>query len=227
MKNLVVFLTILLLSGCATTPTIQAGPGAEVTYDGLYRVDNTQLDAVWIKPSIDLSKYDKLLIEGTGIQYRVVDPKNRYKRNANEFPLDEDQKARIKIAVGEALLGEIKKSEYFTIVDAPGNGVLRIKLGLADVVSRVPPQRGVRSDFYISNLGEAMLVMEYSDSRTNEVLARATDRRAVEPAIVMESSPATNLSEVRRAARVWGTQIRNGLDELHLLGCYICNTPAE
>ena len=72
-----------------------------------------------------------------------------------------------------------------------------------------------------------MLVIEFSDSRTNEVLARATDRRAVEPAMTRESSPATNLAEVRRAVRVWGTQIRNGLDELHLLGCYICNTPAE
>jgi hypothetical protein len=155
-----------------------------------------------------------------------VDPRNRYKRNADEFPLDEQQKDAIRKAVSEVLLDEIKKSEHFTIVDAPGKGVLKIKLGLADVVSRVPPQRGARSDFYIRNLGEAMLVMEYSDSMTNEVLARATDRRAVEPATVRESSPATNLSEVRRAVRVWGTQIRSALDELHQLGCYICNAPA-
>jgi hypothetical protein len=227
MRIIAIFTVILVLAGCATTPSIQEGPDAEITYDGLHRVNNSQLGAVWIKPSIDLSKYNKLLLEGAGIQYRAVDPQNRYKRNADEFPLDENQKASIKMAVIESLSDEIRKSEYFTIVDAPGKGVLRIKLGLADVVSRIPPQRGARSDFYIRNLGEAMLVIEYSDSRTNEVLARATDRRAVEPTMAQESSPATNLAEVRRAVRVWGTQIRNSLDELHLLGCYMCNTPAE
>jgi hypothetical protein len=227
MRIVVIFLVALILAGCAATPTIQEGPDAEITYDGLYRVNDSQLGAVWIKPSIDLSKYDKLLLEGVGIQYRVVDPQNRYKRNADEFPLDENQKADIKMAVAESLLDEIRKSEHFTVVDAPGEGVLRIKLGLSDVVSRIPPQRDVRSDFYVRNLGEAMLIIEYSDSRTNEVLARATDRRAVEPTMARESSPATNLAEVRRAVRVWGTQIRNSLDELHLLGCYICNTPAE
>jgi hypothetical protein len=225
--KIIVSTALLVLAGCASTPTIQEGADAEITYDGLHRVDGSRLAAVWIKPSIDLSKYNKLMLEGVGIQYRAVDPQNRYKRNADEFPLDEDQKEEIRKVVRETLTDEIKKSEHFTVVDIPGEGVLKIKLGLADVVSRIPPQRGARSDFYIRNLGEAMLVMEYRDSVTNEVLARATDRREVEPTMVGESSPATNLAEVGRAVRVWGTQIRKGLDELHLLGCYICNTPAK
>jgi hypothetical protein len=225
--KIIISTALLMLAGCASTPTIQDGPDAEITYDGLHRVDDSRLAAVWIKPSIDLSKYNKLILEGVGIQYREVDSQNRYKRNADEFPLDEDQKERIRKAVSETLTDEIKKSEHFTLVDTPGEGVLKIKLGLADVVSRIPPQRGARSDFYIRNLGEAMLVIEYSDSRTNEVLARATDRRAVEPTMAGESNSVTNLAEVRLAVRVWGTQIRNGLDELHQLGCYICNTPAK
>ena len=225
--KIVISTALLMLAGCATTPTIQDGPDAEITYDGLHRVDDSRLAAVWVKPSIDLSKYNKLILEGVGIQYRAIDPQNRYKRNAQEFPLDEGQKANIKKAVAESLLDEIKKSEHFTVVDTPGEGVLRIKLGLTDVVSRVPPQRGAQSDFYIRNLGAAMLAMEYSDSRPNEVLARATDRRAIEPSIARESNSATNLAEVRLAVRVWGTQIRNGLDELHQLGCYICITPAK
>jgi hypothetical protein len=225
--KILVSIALLILAACATTPTVQEGSDAEITYDGLHRVNNSQLAAVWIKPSIDLSKYNKLLLEGAGIQYRAVDPQNRYKRNADEFPLDEDQKASIKMAVTESLSDEISKSEYFTIVDAPGKGVLRIKIGLADVVSRTPSQRGAQDNFYIKNLGEAMLVIEYSDSRTNEVLARATDRRTVERTTVGESNPVTNLTEVRLAVRVWGTQIRNGLDELHQLGCYICNRPGK
>ena len=225
--KIVISTALLMLAGCATMPTIQDGPDAEITYDGLHRVNDSRLAAVWIKPSIDLSKYNKLILEGVGIQYRAVDPQNRYKRNADEFPLDEDQKERIRKAVRETLTDEIRKSEHFTLVDIPGEGVLKIELGLTDVVSRIPPQRGARSDFYIRNLGEAMLVMEYKDSETNEVLARATDRRAIEPTMTTESNSATNLAEVRLAVRVWGTQIRNGLDELHLLGCYICNTPAK
>ncbi len=215
---------ISILASCSSTPppSIQHGPDAEVTYDGLHRVDNSKSQVVYIKPDIDLSRYDKLLLEGLGIQYRPVDPQNRYDRNAEEFPLTESQKENIRIAVTEAILEELGKSRYFTIVDKPGRDVLRIRLGLSDVVSRVPPRNHSSESFYLTNLGGALLVMEYSDSRTNEVLARVADRQEIEPAVMTESNAVTNRSEVKRLIRTWGVRIRDGLDELHSLGCLSC-----
>jgi len=214
---------VSVLAACSSTPpTIQLGPEAEITYDGLHRVNNSKSQVVYVKPDIDLSRYNKLLLEGLGIQYRPVDPQNRYDRNAEEFPLSESQKESTKIAVTDAMLEELDKSKYFTIVEEPGRDVLRIRMGLSDVVSRVPPSNNSRESFYLTNLGGALLVMEYSDSRTNEVLARVADRQEVEPTVVTESNAVTNRSELKRLIRTWGARIRDGLDELHSLGCVTC-----
>ena len=170
-KILAVAISVLAITACTQTPTptVQQGPTAEVTFDGLHRVDNTESQVVYIKPNIDLSKYDKLMLVGLGIQYRDVDPLNSYKPGADEFSLTEKQKASINEVVRETMIEEISKSKRFELVSEPGRGVLLIRIGLSDVVSRVPPSRGARNDYYLTNIGEALLVMEYSEDRKSVV----------------------------------------------------------
>jgi hypothetical protein len=88
---------------------------------------------------------------------------------------------------------------------------------LDDIVSRVPPQRTGRGDIWISSVGEATLILEIIDSTSGEVLARAVDRRAAQPAsrTGVRSSTVSSTAEVRRLARRWATQLRNGLDSFH------------
>ena len=216
------------LAGCAGTPTVQQGPGAEITYDGLHRVDNTRMDKVWIKPDIDLSRYDSIMMQTAGIQYRPADAKNRYDRNASSFPLDETQKARLRDAIAEVMADELSRIENYSFTNEPGPGVLKVTVALMDVVSRIPPEiMSARSSIYIDNLGSAVFVIEISDAQTDESLARVVDRQEVEPAFVQESNPVTNLNEVRRSARLWGARLRAALDELHDLGCYVCSVPGS
>ncbi len=225
----VLIMTLIIATGCATsTPSVQQGPSAEVTFDGLHRVNNTVSDRVYIKPDIDLSQYDELLLVGGGIQYRDAEPYRRNDSSQTEFALTDVQKQRLREAVGEVLFDEIKQTEHFTITDKAGKGVLQVKIGLIDVVSRVPPEQEIgRHEYFLSDLGQATLIMELSDSRTGEVLARIADARRVEPNTLHNSNPVTNIFEVKRSARVWGVRIANGLDELHQLGCYVCNIPGE
>ena len=71
------------------------------------------------------------------------------------------------------------------------------------------------------------MVLEIADFRTEEVLARVLDGRAADPMIARESNPVTNISEVRRSVRVWGSALRESLDQLHEIGCYVCTAAAE
>ena len=41
-------------------PRIETGPDAEVTFDGLVRVQKSVVDAAWVKPTLDLTPYKKL-----------------------------------------------------------------------------------------------------------------------------------------------------------------------
>jgi hypothetical protein len=227
--TLCVFVSLLFSneSSAKKAPTVQQGPNAEVTFDGLHRVNKSKMDYAWIKPNIDLSQYDTLVFEGAGIQYRSVGNYRRHDRSANAFPLSEKQKAKLEKSVKDAFSSEFKKFKNYEVVATPKEGALKVTLALIDVVSSVPPQSSGRNSFYLRDLGQATLVVELRDAVSNEALARLVDRTRVEPMTLQESNPVTNLNEVKRSVRRWGATIRNRLDQLHELGCYICEVPSS
>jgi len=209
------------LFACATQPTLQTGPDAEITFDGLTRLDSTIMDAVWIREDLDLSQYSKIVLLGAGIQYRPVSgPESGSTRNRmststdSEFPLSDEAKERFREVVGQAFRDELAKSDSYEIVERPGRDVLAVTGGLFDVVSNVPPQAAGRGDIYLSRVGEATLVLELRDSMSGAILARAVDRRAAEPTTAMRMSTVTNWSEARRLANRWAILLRNGLESL-------------
>jgi len=218
MVSIVATLIVSEESFAKKTPAIEQGPNAEVSFDGLHLVNKTRMDKVWIKPGINLSQYDKVIFEGAGIQYRAVKGGNLHNSSADAFPLSERQKSGLEKAAKESFQSEFNKFKYFTVASTPGTGILKVTLALIDVVSRVPPKSTGRNSFYISDLGQAVLVVELSDSVTNEILARAVDGQRIKTLTMQESNPVTNLNEVKRSVRRWGLTLRKGLDELHEIG---------
>jgi hypothetical protein len=59
-------------------------------------------------------------------------------------------------------------------------------------------------------------VIEVVDSLTGEVVARAVERSAAEPAgrMGIQSTSVTSWQEVRRLARRWARKLREGLEAL-------------
>ncbi len=50
---------LLLSASIQAAPRVQTGPDAELTFDGLHRVDKTRMDAARVKPDLDLTPYEK------------------------------------------------------------------------------------------------------------------------------------------------------------------------
>lgn len=219
------------MAGCSSTPEFQSGQDAEVTHDGLTRLDKTVMDTVWARTDIDLTGYSKVMFEGVGIEFRPVEgpysgpagaTSNMMRRTSqNEFRLDERTKDLVALEISGAFVEELARSDLYDVVEEPGPDVLKLSAGLLDVVSNVPPDTIGRSDVYLSSVGEATLVMELRDSMSNAILARAVDRRAAESAgglsaggIPMPATPASNRAEVRRLGRRWARLVRSGLETL-------------
>ena len=217
-------LALVYSFGVYGKPKVQSGPNAEVTADGLTRIDKSVMDMAWVKADLDLRPYKKLMLKGAEIQYRRVDTEGkRYRPGGDddtEFPISEEGKAMLTQIVQEQFREELGKSKRFEIVTQPGPNTLLLFGTLVDVVSRVPPlnQPG-RYDVYLSSVGEATLVFELRDSTSNEVLARAADRRAAERVGVgIKASSVTTWSEVRNLAQSWAIQLRKRLDEITVVG---------
>ena len=219
MKNLLPVAVFFAIAACATTPTIQSGPDAEVSFDGLVAIDNSVFQRAWIAPDIDLRPYNQIMGGQAKFEFRAVRGTGTSRANSsrNEFPISEENQQRLIDTVSEIFREEIGNSQHFTITDEPGDDVLIVTGALLDIVSRVPPERVGRSDIFLSSVGEATLVLELRDSISGETLFRAADRRAAEPAggRGMRSNTVTTWNEVRRLARRWATRLRDGLDSAH------------
>ena len=215
---------VAIAAGCSSTPAFQTGADAEVTHDGLTRIDNTIMDAVWARQDVDLTGVTKVMFHNLGIEYRndsgpysgrAGTGSMRTRSSTSEFQLDADTRALFEEEIGAAFMEEFQSSTVFEVVEEPGPDVLGIHVGLLDVVSRVPPDSVGRSRVFLDSVGEATLVLELRDSVSHTVLARAVDRRAAQSTGTMiESSPPRNRAEVRRLGRRWGGILRNGIEAM-------------
>ena len=219
MQKILLTLAVLTIAACTSAPpTIQEGPEAEVSYDGLHMVDNSIFRQAWADPDIDFSRYHRIMPGGAFFEYRAVkktSSTSARRGSSTEFYIDEDAREKLSALTSEIFKEELSKSTRFTVAEAPDADVLVIRGGLHDIVSNVPPDIIGRGDIYLSSVGEITLILEAVDSRSGEVIFRAVERRALDRgAGGMRSSSVNTLSEVRRVIRRWATMLRDGLDSI-------------
>ena len=220
MNKIAVIAAVTIVAGCAVEPTIQTGPNAETTFDGLVRVDNARFAGAWVDPDVDLKQYTKIIPGGAEFEFRNVQKMSTSaarRSNENEFWISDTNKQRLIDTVTEVFTEELQKSESFTVTDEPAPDALIIIGGLHDIVSQVPPKDVGRSEVWLRSVGEATLVIELRDSLSNEVVYRAVERRAAENVgnQMIRANTATTWAEVRRWARRWAVRMREGMDSVH------------
>lgn len=205
-------LQALVIAGLVSSCTSTLDPpvlGSERSFDGLWKVENSQASAAWMRRGLDLSGYTKVRLEGAGVDFR---PLATGARNRS-FPITDSQEARLVQILAEAFRQELGRSERFELVEEKGPDVLTLWGGLIDVVSFVPPERGTRGEVFLRSVGEATLVIELRDAQSRASLARIVDRRAAnKTGPPMPSTPVTNWAEVRSVARRWAMLVRTRLD---------------
>ncbi len=224
-----VFSTGILVAGagCAATPppTVQAGPTAEVTIDGLYRVDNSVVALAYVKPDLDLRPYTKLMLDPVSVAYqRDPGARRSVQPGAGElnYALSPSQMETLKNLFQESVVTALTEDDGYQIVDTPGPDVLRITADLVDLIVRVPTQRtGGRDRSFARSYGEVSLILELRDSQSGEILARAGDRRDPTGNTaqgLVEVRPAFVRGDVKRMFDFWADLLRKRLDEVRELG---------
>jgi hypothetical protein len=220
-RKLGVLAAVVVLAACETVaPTIDTGASAEqMSYDGLYPVKSTRVDHAWARSDLDLTGYNKFLLQSAGIHYRLVKAsaggRHSSRSGSSGFPIKPENRERLRKELQDAFLDELGKSDRIDLVTEPGPDVLIFRAAMLDVVSHVPPEQVGRGGIYINSVGEGTLVIELADSETNAILVRAMDRRAAEQhGNMIESSSVTTLAEVRRLARTWARMLRARLENV-------------
>jgi hypothetical protein len=211
------FLSLVLLTGCAAQKvTSYETSGFMGSYAGLKVGSEGQPNLVYLNPSANFKSYNKILIDHVVIYFNK-DSKNK--------GVDPGELARLSEYFHKSLVRELKYQ--YTIVEQPGEGVLRIRTAITDVVPGKPVANTLSSIIPIGvainiikksttdtslAVGQASIEMELLDSLTGERMAAAIDRREGGKQVV-----SGKWSAIEEAFDNWAKKLHGFLNLRHAL----------
>ena len=143
------------------SPTIDTRNKAEPSFDGLLPVRHSNFARAWVDPTIDLSRYTKIMGGGAQFEFRAARKPSgtqagRTMSNQTTFPISEKDQQKIAETASEIFEAELAKSKRFEWTEEKGDDVLAIRGAMLDIVSRVPPHRMQtgRQEIFLSSVGE-------------------------------------------------------------------------
>ena len=169
-----------------------------------------EVDIVQVRPGTDFSRYRGVLLREPELSYRTPD------RSRQQFPLSAEQQDGFRDYVAELFAAELGGMTSPALVDEPGPDVLELVVRLTDITATVPPRSAGpsgRVSIALRAVGDVTLVLEFSDSESGELLARAVDQKAVDGvAIAKEGELVTRWEDVEAICKRWARLTRRGLE---------------
>jgi len=203
-------------TACASGPsgTGVAHPSVpEVTHDGLRLVPNSKMERAWVKPGEDFSQYGRV-----GLLDCFVAFKKDWRLNHPDMHTYDINRIKKELA-GEfhkVFSAELEKNGY-PIATAPAKDVLLVRPAIINLDIVAPDtESDVTSMTYTADAGSMELYVEFYDSESNEILARAIDYSQVNhiPGAVATSF-VTNSADAERLLQHWADLLVSRLDEVH------------
>ncbi|WP_192021624.1 DUF3313 family protein [Shewanella sp. WPAGA9] len=215
-------LVVFSLFGCATQPaTLQQGPDAEITKDGLVKVDNSRLALSYVRPDVDWTQYSKLYFRPTKVtndhpkDYRTprVDPQTDGLNATYDLPQESLDKMAQQFS--KTVQDVFNHEQPFELVTRAGPNTLVIDTAVSDIRLSAPVESSRRSynsmgKTYTQNSGSMVLLAELKDGQTDEVLAKAADR-AIGFDQWRQNTKVFNWGDVKTVYRRWVNDFKNAL----------------
>lgn len=188
-------------------------------WDGLVQIKPKRMDLVYVLPGADFRPYTRVMLDKTEVAFRKDWLKNMNDTRSVSRRIDDEQAAKIMAAASanfsDVWTKALQKSGY-PVVTAPGPDVLRVSTAIVDLYINAPDtMEAGRVRTYTAEAGEATLVMEVRDSRTNTLLGRVVDRRETRSSVALQqTSRVTNQADFRNLFSQWASIVGKGLAEL-------------
>jgi hypothetical protein len=218
MNKKVSVLLFLSSVGVAFSTTVPAQEPPATEHDGLVLVEDSQADLVYVLPDADFSIYDSFYIVEPMVAFRKNWQRD-FNRSSSQRRVTEADMERIKLGMTELFLEvfteELEDAGYPVVSDI-GENVMILRPAIIDLDVTAPdiPAAG-RSRSFATSAGSARIYIEFFDSVTGQILARAADfQRARDNATFQWATSVSNRAEARRILRRWTGMLIDSLDEI-------------
>jgi hypothetical protein len=206
-------------------PQSDAGAQAAADAEGLVKVKVRGLQQVFARPGATLAGYSKVMLDPIEVAFA----KSWDVRPAGKAITVQDKERiqqRLQSLLRDVFTKEISSTHRYTVVDSPGEGVLRVKAEIRDLFINAPDVEtpGITRT-YARSAGEMTLVAELRDGPTGALIARVIDRARDPESIWLElTSRVENVAAAERAAREWARILREQLDAANRAGAGVDGT---
>jgi hypothetical protein len=194
------------------SPFLALADSSSSPFPGLELVPAKNIGALYRRPDVDLTAYNKILIDEPAVQFS----KNWNPRNYGTFGLSAAQLTKIRAELAAMAKGVFTKTLSdggFEIVTDAGDGVLAITPNIVDVFINAPdvPTAG-RSRTYTMDAGSATLALQVNDAVTGTLLAVALDSRRSGTSSMRWTTSVSNRAAAEQMLKNWAEQLKRELD---------------
>ena len=217
MKKLLITLFLLLLfSASLSAVADDKNKIPEYTVEGLKLVPNTKnMALVWAEPGAELTQYKRVYLVEPYVAF-----KKNWKRDQNRGRLKisssdmERIKTNVKDLFMEVFTEELMEGGY-TLAQERAEDVLIVKPAIVDLDVNAPDIRSSSmNSTYTTSAGSMTLYLELYDSETDDLLAKALDRKADRESAFMQWQTGTaNRAAAKRLMKPWAKALREALDK--------------
>ncbi|HJO23111.1 MAG: DUF3313 family protein [Myxococcota bacterium] len=232
----------------------ETGRRAAATADGLHRLKSRRVAAAYVRPGASFVGYRKILIEPVEFFY---ESEKRSESSGRRVVLSEAAEDRLRQLFQEGLEEELGASPSFEIVEEPAPDALRVRVHVVDLVVKVLSVEGKRKihsfgdsemtallDVSDSESGvpiarlvdrrrlgstETMSMAELmpdSGGWGRQLMPTLVSLRSGKKTAAIQSAEAQWMNS-RRLFRRWARVLREGLEELTVLGPIPVLVPAQ
>ena len=213
---------------CATGPgDVQYASEGPVlaTFDGLRRVDNWGFGFAFVKPGVNLARYDSVFIGPVSLGYKAPPSPAQTSPDgvqSGTYLLAPHTAEAFKGYLQKILANELGESEGLVVTQRPASNAIRVTSYIVDLVVHIPPDWGVGNAVtaFVANRGEFTLVLDLRDAKSGEPLLRVGGPAVIKfdnASAYIQTDPVTNAAAVRRLFWESAVRLRRRLDELRAL----------
>jgi len=187
-----------------------------VTIEGLQLIKDSNLALVYAQPDAELGQYSKIYLAEPYVAFKKNWQHLRKRYDPNTVTADD--MAKIKSELSSLFMEVFSKTLEqggYEMVTERAEDVLLVKpaiINLDIVAPDIAPTDNVRT--YSESAGEMTLYMELYDSVTDDLLAKALDRKEDRHTGYFRwQTRITNRAAANRILQVWANVLKEGLDE--------------
>jgi hypothetical protein len=207
---------ILITAVTSSTHAEEAEEGH--SFDGLKRVENSEVAKAYIDPEADFSVYRRVKILEPYVAFRKNWQRDQNRQGIRSVSARDIERIKADVAslFEQVFTEELEAGDGFEVVDVTGDDVLLLRPAVIDLDISAPDTASAgRSRTYTASAGAATLYIELYDSVTGGIIGRAADRQTIRSASssVSWSNRVTNSADARRLLRRWAKLLRSFLDQ--------------